>query len=134
MSAAVKILIVDDSKMTRSLLNVILRSDEFMIVGEADNAQTGLELAKQLQPDIILLDNVMPEANGITIIKPLKAALPKSIVLMVTSTDDTDLVTEAIQSGAGGFVIKPFNTESVLGTMRKAKESFVLCGPAGIKK
>lgn len=133
MNPAVKILIIDDNEMTRALLNLILRSDEYEVIGEADNAQTGLALAKKLRPDIILLDNVMPDANGITIIKPLKDALPDCVILMVTRTDDTDLVTEAIQSGAAGFIIKPFNTQSILETMHKARDKFVLCGPAVLK-
>lgn len=129
-SKALKILIVDNNEMTRTLLKVILRGDRFSIVGEASDGQSALSKAKILQPDLILLDVNMPNGSGLEILKPIKTLLPETIVLMVTGNDDPDMVATAMQDGASGFIVKPFNTQSLLGTLEKIKEKFVVARPA----
>jgi two-component system chemotaxis response regulator CheY len=128
-----RILIVDDNELTRSLLQVILRSAEYQVIGEAADAQTGLAKAKAWHPDIVLLDNNMPNGQGIDIIVPIKQALPKTVILMVTAQGDDVMVKAAMERGASGFVIKPFNTESVLGTIKKVKDKFFLAVAAGLQ-
>ena len=121
-----RVIIIDDNELTRSLLRVILRGSVYQVVGEAVDASSGLALAKSLRPNIILLDNNMPNGNGIDIIKPIKQALPKAVVLMVTTENEEETIQAAMEFGASGFVIKPFNTQSVLGTIAKASTHFVL--------
>lgn len=125
-----QVLIIDDNELTRSLLKVILRSSTYQVAGEAADASSGLAMAKSLRPQIILLDNNMPNGNGIDIIKPLKQALPKAVILMVTTQSEDEIIQAAMELGASGFVIKPFNTQSVLGTIANASKHFVLASPA----
>jgi len=126
----VRVLIVDDNELTRSLLQLILRGGSYNVVGEATNAQMGLELAKKLKPDVILLDQNMPNGNGLDIIEPLRAGLPNAVILMVTTQNDNRVINGAMERGANGFIVKPFNTASVLETMAKATEKFVLAPAA----
>ena len=124
-----QVLIIDDNELTRSLLKVILRGSVYHVAGEAVDASSGLAMAKALRPNIILLDNNMPNGNGIDIIKPLKIALPWVEILMVTTHSEEEIIQAAMEQGASGFVIKPFNTQSVLGTIAKASKRFVLAAP-----
>jgi two-component system chemotaxis response regulator CheY len=112
---------------------LILRGGSYNVVGEATNAQGGLELAKKLKPQVVLLDQNMPNGNGLEIIQPLRAALPNSVILMVTTQNDERVIRSAMERGANGFVVKPFNTASVLESMAKATEKFVLAPAARLQ-
>lgn len=133
MSKSIRVLIVDDNELTRSLLQFILRSDEYNVVGEATNAREGMEMARKFSPDVILLDHNMPNGYGLDIVAPLRQMLPESIILMVTTQSDQKVVNGAMERGANGFVVKPFNTTSVLATMREATKKFVLASPAKLQ-
>ncbi len=126
---SLRILIIDDSDLSCALLSVILRSDNYNIVGIANDATTGLKMAQTHKPDVIFLDIVMPEISGLDALSSLKKMLPNAAIVMVSGVDDNDMVTSAIQLGANGYIIKPFNTSSVIGTVRKIKEKFVLAKP-----
>jgi len=126
---SLRILIIDDSDLSCALLGVILRSDNYTIVGVANDANTGLKLALSEKPDVIFLDIVMPDKSGLEVLVPLRKSLPNAAIVMVSGVDDNDMVTSAIQLGANGYIIKPFNTSSVIGTMRKITEKFVIAKP-----
>lgn len=127
---AVRVLIIDDNELTRSLLQLILRGGAYNVVGEATQAQMGLEMAIKLKPQVVLLDQNMPNGNGLEIVAPLRASLPNAVILMVTTQNDQKVIRGAMERGANGFVVKPFNTASVLETMAKATENFVLAPAA----
>lgn len=100
------------------------------VVGEAATAKAALEMAKNLHPNIILLDNNMPGGKGIDIVPELRRALPRAVILMVTTQSEQDMIDAAIRRGASGFVIKPFNTQSLLDTIANASRHFVLAEAA----
>jgi two-component system chemotaxis response regulator CheY len=125
-----KVLVVDDNELTRSLQRLILRGGLYDVVGEAENAKTALEMAKSLHPNIVLLDNNMPGGKGIDIVPELRKTLPRAVILMVTTQSEQDMIDAAIARGASGFVIKPFNTQSLLNTIAEASRHFVLADPA----
>lgn len=125
-----KVLVVDDNELTRSLQRLILRGGMYDVVGEAATARAALEMAKNLHPNIILLDNNMPGGKGIDIVPELRRALPKAVILMVTTQSEQDMIDAAIKRGASGFVIKPFNTQSLLDTIANASRHFVLAEAA----
>jgi two-component system chemotaxis response regulator CheY len=106
--------------MTRMLLRTILHSGGYKIVGEASNGASGLELALRLKPDIICLDVMMPDTNGLAVLEQIRVQMPQMTVLMVTGKRDADTVQTALKNGAKGFIIKPFNAKTVLDTMEKA--------------
>jgi len=126
---SLRILIIDDSDLSCALLSVILRSDNYNIVGIANDAATGIKMAQTHKPDVIFLDIVMPDISGLDALPALKKSMPNAAIVMVSGVDDNDMVTSAIQLGANGYIIKPFNTASVIGTMKKVKEKFILAKP-----
>lgn len=116
----VRIMLVDDNDITRSLLRVILRGDEYEVVGEARNGDQGLEMALRLQPQIVCLDIEMPGMSGLDVLPKLREQLPNTIVLMVTGHTDRETVQAAVLGGAAGYIVKPFNAAKVLDTLAAA--------------
>lgn len=110
-------MIVEDNDMMRTMLRSILRSHEYDVVGEARNGAVAVEMAARLKPDIICLDVMMPEKNGLEALSEIKAARPEVSVVMITGNADPDTVQEAIIGGANSFIVKPFNTAKVLDTL-----------------
>ena len=111
------VLIVDDNDIMRSVLRGILRSHEYNVVGEARNDNAAVDMAERLKPDIICLDVLMPEKNGLEALIEIKAARPEVHIVMVTGNADPDTVQESIMNGAAGFIVKPFNAARVLDTL-----------------
>jgi len=115
----ISIVIADDNDMMRSILRGMLRGEEYDVVGEARNGQAAVEISGRLKPDVICMDVMMPEKNGIEALCEIKTAQPEVEVIMVTSNSDPETVQESIQNGASGFIIKPFNAARVLDTLAK---------------
>lgn len=113
------VMIVDDNDMMRSILRAMLRGEEYEVVGEARNGNVAVEMAERLKPQIICMDVMMPEKNGIDALCEIRAARPGTAVIMITSNADPDTVQESIQNGASGFIVKPFNAARVLDTLEK---------------
>ena len=112
-------MIVDDNDMMRSILRAMLRGEEYEVVGEARNGNVAVEMSERLKPQIVCMDVMMPEKNGIDALCEIKAARPETAVVMITSNADPDTVQESIQNGASGFIVKPFNAARVLDTLEK---------------
>ena len=115
----ISIVIVDDNDMMRTILRGMLRGDEYEVIGEARNGNIAIEMADRLKPDIVCMDVMMPEKNGIEALCEIKTARPGTEVVMITSNADPETVQESIQNGASGFIIKPFNAARVLDTLEK---------------
>jgi len=115
----ISIVIVDDNDMMRSILRSMLRGDVFEVIGEARNGVLAVEMAGRLKPDIVCLDVIMPEKNGLDAQCEIKVARPETEVVMITSNADPETVQESIQNGASGFIIKPFNAARILDTLEK---------------
>ncbi len=115
----VNVLIIDDNDMMREVLRVTLRSDGYNVVGEATDGMAGLEMVAKLKPDVICLDIQMPKINGLNVLKMVKEKLPRTAVLMITGQSERSIVQEALAGGASGFILKPFNTGTILSTMEK---------------
>ncbi len=113
------IMLVDDNDIMRSLLRGMLRGEAYEIVGEARNGHVAVEMAERLKPDIVCLDVVMPEKDGLEALSEIKAARPETEIVMITASADPDTVQESIMNGASGFIVKPFNAARVLDTLEK---------------
>ena len=111
------VIIVDDNDMMRGILRAMLRGEEYEVIGEARNGVAAVDIADRLKPDIICLDVMMPEKNGIDALCEIKVARPETEVVMITSSADPETVQQAIQNGASGFIVKPFNAAKVLDTL-----------------
>lgn len=104
---SIQLLIIDDHGVIRDGLNALLTTEnDLVVIGEAADGQTALHLAEQLQPDIILMDISLPDTSGIEVMQQLKARLPKLHVIMLTVHEDEELLREAIQAGASGYIVK----------------------------
>lgn len=123
-----RIVIVDDNDMTRALLRGLLTSEAYQVVGEANNGEQGLEVALRMRPDIVCLDVNMPRTDGLTVLKQLHEQAPELVVVMVTGNTDRDTVQAAIGGGAGGFIVKPFNSARVLATIEGAMKKAAAMG------
>ena len=121
--ASPKIIIVDDNDLIRTLLRGILRAEECEIIGEARNGALALELIEKSRPDIVLLDVLMPEMDGLETLQNIKQQYPEIIVVMITGSPSKDNVQESIQGGASGFIVKPFNSAKVIETLKRAWNS-----------
>ncbi len=118
--ASPKIIIVDDNDLIRTLLRGILRAEDWDIIGEARNGTAALELIEKRKPDIVLLDVLMPEMDGLETLQNIKQQYPEIIVVMITGSPSKDNVKESIEGGASGFIVKPFNSAKVLETLKRA--------------
>ncbi len=118
-----KVLIVDDNDMMRSLLRGLLRSEHYQVVGEARNGALAVDFIEKIKPDIVFLDVMMPEMDGLEALQVIKAKYPEIVVLMITGNPSVENVQQSIQHGANGFVVKPFNSAKVLGALNHAWEA-----------
>ncbi|MBN1167128.1 MAG: response regulator [Methanospirillaceae archaeon] len=109
-----RILIVDDTLFMRTLLKNILSSGGHEIVGEAEDGDVGVEKYKELQPDLVTMDVVMPKMNGIEALKAIKSLDANAKVIMCTAVGQEQMVKLAIKSGARGYIVKPFQAPKVL--------------------
>ncbi len=118
-----KVLLVDDNDLMRTLLRGILRSESCQVVGEAKNGLIALDLIERVLPDVVFLDVMMPEMDGLEALQNIKEKHPGIRVIMITGNPSVENVQESIQGGASGFIVKPFNTAKVLDTLHKALEN-----------
>jgi DNA-binding NarL/FixJ family response regulator len=101
------VLIVDDHPLFREGLKAIIQqSPEFEVVGEAGDADSGFMRAKELRPDLAIIDISLPGQNGIDLVRSLKNALPETHVLIVSMHSRTDYISEAFRAGALGYMVK----------------------------
>ena len=97
----------------------MLRNEEYQVVGEARNGLQAVEAVQRLTPDIVCLDVMMPEMDGLEALQAIKQARPETVVVMITGNSSVENVQESIQGGAASFIVKPFNTAKVLDTLSK---------------
>ena len=128
----IKILIVDDHPLMRDALKMSLSSeDDMQVIGEASNGIKALKLLESLQPDIILMDLLMPELDGLQTIERIMKHDPDAKVLVLTSMEDEERVVSAIQSGALGYFPKTAPRQYLLEAIRKVVDG-VPYMPSGI--
>ena len=114
-----KIIIVDDSRILRKILNATLTEAGHEIVGEAGNGEEVLKLLEGCVPDLITLDITMPVMDGLTALKLIKEKYPSIKVVMVSAAGQKNKVMEALKAGASDFLQKPFEPEAVINTVKK---------------
>jgi two-component system chemotaxis response regulator CheY len=117
--AMARALIVDDAAFMRMMLKDILIKNGIDVVGEAVNGIDALEKYKELQPDVVTMDITMPEKDGITAVKEIRALFPQAKIIMCSAMGQQPMVLEAIQAGAKDFVVKPFQAERIMESIKK---------------
>ena len=116
---AKNILICDDAAFMRMMIKDILTKNGYNIVGEAENGAKAVEKYAELKPDLVLMDITMPEMDGIEALKKIKAADANASIIMCSAMGQQSMVIDAIQSGAKDFIVKPFQADRVLESIRK---------------
>ena len=116
----IKVLLVDDHEMVRLGVSTYLSiQPDIEVVGEASDGQEGVEKALYLRPDVILMDLVMDNMDGITATKEILAQWPQAKILIVTSYIDDEKVFPAIQAGASGYLLKTSSAQEIAEAVRK---------------
>lgn len=126
----IKVLIVDDHWVVRQGLEVFLDDEPGLtVIGEAEDGVQAVRLARELGPDVILMDILMPELDGIQATAQIKADLPGIEILALTSVLRDHSVSEAIQAGAIGYLLKDTKGEELVRGIRAAAEGRVQLSP-----
>lgn len=116
----IQVLIADDHHVVRRGLLFFLKTQkDIEVIGEAKNGAEAVQLVEQLQPDIVLMDLVMPEMDGIQATKKIKSKWPKVQVLMLTSFSDKDHVLPALEAGAAGYQLKDIEPDELVNSIRQ---------------
>lgn len=112
-----RIMVVDDAIFMRQMLSNILKAEGYEICGEASNAKESVEKYKELKPDLVTMDIVMPmmeELDGIGAVREILKVDPNAKILIISVMGQESLVTKALDAGAKDFIIKPFKSERVV--------------------
>jgi two-component system nitrate/nitrite response regulator NarL len=118
---AIRVLLVDDHSLFRSGIRSLLqRHAEFTVVGEAADGVEGIKRAKQLQPDVVLLDLHMPGMSGVETLQLMRQDCPNTAIIMLTVSEESDDLAMAMRAGAQGYLIKNIETDYLLRAIRRA--------------
>ena len=116
---AKRVLIVDDALFMRNTLRDIFATAGFTVAGEADDGVQAVNLFRELKPDLVTMDIVMPDMGGIDAVREIVKHDPDAKILMCSAMGQQALVVEAIQAGAKDFVVKPFQPSRVLEAVQR---------------
>ncbi|TMA90220.1 MAG: response regulator [Deltaproteobacteria bacterium] len=114
-----RVLIVDDALFMRNTLRDIFTGAGFAVAGEADDGVQAVNLFRELKPDLVTMDIVMPYKSGIDATREIVQHDPNAVVIMCSALGQESLVMEAIEAGATDFIVKPFRGEDVLAVVKK---------------
>ncbi len=113
------VLICDDAIFMRTMLGQILKQAGLQVVGEAETGAQAVERYRELLPDLVTMDIVMPDMGGIEAVRAIVKDFPEARILMCSAMGQQALVVEAIQAGARDFVVKPFQPSRVLEAVQR---------------
>ncbi len=119
----IRVMLVDDHEIMRDgLREVLQRSGDYEVVGQAEDGAVAVRVAQSLRPDVIIMDVMMPIKNGIDACREITEMLPNTRVLMLTASSEEDAVIEAVAAGATGYLQKYSGKEDLLRTVRDVAE------------
>ncbi|WP_408098537.1 response regulator [Peredibacter sp. HCB2-198] len=117
--ADIKVVIVDDSDFSRSIIRKMLTEEGIEIVGEANGAEAALNVIKSKKPNIVITDIVMPEVSGIELTEKITKNYDDIAVIVVSSLSQEHIVLEAIGAGASDFIAKPIQKQQLIDSLEK---------------
>jgi NarL family two-component system response regulator LiaR len=127
----IRVLIADDHAVVRRGLRTFLElQEEIEVVGEAGDGEQALTEAERLDPDVILLDLVMPHVDGIAALHGLRERSPRSRVIVLTTFLDDDKLLPAVRAGAAGYLLKDVEPKELVGAIRTVHAGEALLHPA----
>lgn len=120
-TSSIRVMIVDDHDMIRSGLSVFIEAfEDLELVAEARDGQTALQLCERLNPDVILMDLIMPHMDGVATTRAIREAHPEVQVLALTSFTEKQLVEAALEAGAIGYLLKDVSIDELADAVRAA--------------
>jgi NarL family two-component system response regulator LiaR len=132
--APIRVLIVDDHAMVRTGLATFMEVlDDLELVGQAADGREAVALCARLQPDVVLMDLVMPEMDGVTATRLIRERRPGTQVLALTSFQERDLVRDALQAGAVGYLLKNVSMDDLSEAVRAAHAGRSTLAPEAIQ-
>ena len=133
-SPLIGVLIVDDHGMVRKgLAAYLLNEPDLRLAGEARDGQEAVELCEQLQPDVILMDLVMPQLDGVAAIRIIRERWPQVQIIALTSFREKELVQDALRAGAISYLLKNVSGEDLVGAVRAAYAGRSTLAPEAIQ-
>nr|WP_322744321.1 MULTISPECIES: response regulator transcription factor [unclassified Coleofasciculus] len=131
----IRLLLVDDQSLVRRGLKALLKFEEGLeVVGEADNGENAIHQVEVLQPDVVLMDVRMPIMDGVAATRQICQQFPPIKVLVLTTFDDDEYVTQALQYGAAGYLLKDTPPEELAQAIRAVHKGYTQLGPGIGKK
>ena len=125
--ANIKILLVDDIDDVRNNVKKLLSLEkDFEVIGDSGSGREGIKLAKELKPDVVIMDINMPDIDGIAATREVKRALPATGVIMMSVNSDRDYLRRAMKAGASDFLTKPANMDDLFNTIQAVYEEMEL--------
>lgn len=119
-----KVLIVDDAAFMRMMLKNIMEKHDIKVAAEVANGVEAVESYKKLKPDFVTLDITMPEMDGIEALKEIRSFDPSAKVIICSAIGQQEMVIEAVKDGAKDFIIKPFQEDRVLDSVKRIFPEF----------
>jgi two-component system, NarL family, response regulator LiaR len=130
----IRVMIVDDHAMVRKGLTAFLKSELTLeLVGEARDGREAIESCERLQPDVILMDLVMPELGGVAATRTIHQRWPRVQVIALTSFQEKELVQDALQAGAIGYLLKNVSGEELAEAIRQAHGGRPTLAPEAVR-
>jgi DNA-binding NarL/FixJ family response regulator len=126
----VRLLLADDHAIVRQGLSLLLAGAGFEVVGEASNGHEAVRLAHELEPDVVVLDVIMPVLNGLDAAREIQHASPRTRAILLTSRQDEQMVLEALQAGIRGCVQKTHQAQDLIQAIRDVAAGGVYLSPA----
>ncbi len=127
----IRILLVDDQPLFRKAIATLIdEQPDFTVVGEAENGLDGVEQARALQPDLVVLDVDMPVMNGVEAVRLIREQVPATKVVMLTVSEDEDDLFDAIRYGAHGYLLKDLRPEQLYDMLRSVMRNETPLSPA----
>ncbi|MBT3348603.1 MAG: response regulator [Thiotrichales bacterium] len=125
-----KVLLIDDHTLFRTGIGALLQGHDIQLAAAVGSGAEGIELATELDPDIVLLDLRMPEMDGMEVLIKLKQRHPTLPVIMLTTSEDHSDLLSALQNGAQGYLLKDMEPEDLISALERALKGEVIVAPA----
>jgi DNA-binding NarL/FixJ family response regulator len=128
---SVRVLLADDHQMVREGMRLLLSlEDDIEVVGEAGDGTTAVRMTQELQPDILVLDFLLPDFDGAEVLRRVRAQFPETRILFVTGSLQADTVRHALGCGAEGYVLKQSGSDELLIALRSVMQGVEYVSPA----
>lgn len=114
-----RILVVDDSTYLRTRIKATLEENGHTVVGVAANGEEAIDMALDLKPDVITLDNILPDMSGIDVLKALKEQKNLSKIVMISAVGQQSAINEGLACGASDYLVKPFQDTDLIEIIQK---------------